>query len=157
MFDPLESRSLFSAGLSFSNGTLTVTGSNDMEIISLAQVSKKKMNASITTSTGNVIQKTYNASSITRIRVNTLGGDDQIHLSTLGRYSKGVFIDAGAGNDLVMGPTTGKISITGGAGRDNIFVGRASATIDLRDGAKDSLTCDQSATVLKDKVDSVFR
>lgn len=157
MFHSLESRTLFSAPLSLSNGVLTVRGGSGDEIVSIAKVSSKKINASITRSDGSVSQKTYNLSGIQRIRISAGDGNDQIHLSTLGKIKKGITVDAGGGDDLVMGPLTGKVSITGGKGRDNIIVSNVSASIDLRDGGKDFLTCDERSTVFSDKGDSVIR
>lgn len=106
-----------------SNGTLTVTGTNAADTISLAIKSGK-----LKVTVGSKSQS-FTKSAVKKIKVLGLGGNDKI---TIGDGVIGTTVDGGAGNDTITGGS-GDDSLVGGAGNDSITGGIGFDT--LRGGA----------------------
>jgi Ca2+-binding RTX toxin-like protein len=95
------------------DGTLIVNGSNSNDNINLTLV-----NGAVRANTANV-SKSFAATSVKRINVLGLGGDDII---TIGAGVRGANVDGGAGNDAITGGT-GSDTLSGGDGNDRLAGG----------------------------------
>jgi len=92
------------------DGTLVVNGTNSNNTISLSLVSGSVK------ATVDGVSKSFVATSVKRISVNGLSGDDNI---TIGAGVRGSSVDAGAGNDTVTGGTSND-TLSGGDGNDHL-------------------------------------
>ena len=102
-------------------GTLVVRGSNSSDAIDLRI---RKSDGRLIAQVGDV-EQSFNPSKVKRINVYGYGGNDSI---TVESGVRGIFADAGAGNDTILGGdgddtlvgNTGNDHIEGGAGNDSI-------------------------------------
>src|SRR5438477_12536452 len=123
--DPLEPRLLLTAiSVSFSRGTLRVTGTDSADNIILRQ---KRGKLSVLG-----VKKSVAASLVKKVSISGLGGDDQISIDPSAASLKIKFsIRGGDGNDMITGsarPDTlagdaGNDTILGGTGNDSILGG----------------------------------
>src|SRR5688572_10908755 len=142
MIETLETRRLLA--FTVSNGTLTVTGSDNPD-----QIFIKKDGTSLVIAQ-NGVNSTTPASGVQRIVVNALGANDKITLAVgatngvalpstlnggggsdqlLGGDGNDV-LNGGDGNDLLNGGPNGKDVFNGGAGRDRVtYQGRTQALV----------------------------
>lgn len=126
-FEALEPRNLLAANLmaSFAGGILRIEGTEGADTILLRQITGNLSidNINIQTSSGNVAR--IAASSVSRIDIFALGGNDRIQLnseSVPGQQAITVrsYIDGGAGNDYIVGGN-GDDEIYGDLGDDTIY------------------------------------
>lgn len=123
----LETRDVpasLSASLSTA-GTLTITGSDQADIIQVNQINDRisVLGESISTSSGN--NSHVSVSSVKKIIVNANGGDDVIDLnsnsfSTSQLLRMPAFVNGGAGDDIIYG-TAANDTINGGFNDDRIW------------------------------------
>jgi Ca2+-binding RTX toxin-like protein len=131
MYEGLESRRLLSASLQ--NFVLTVTGTNNADLIALAIV-----NGKIRVGESNV-HTDFVSSQVHKIVIQAKGGNDRVGISTA--ITQPSEIHGGAGNDSLRGGG-GVDALFGEDGNDNLEGGSKG---DLLDGGKNSDTADYSA------------
>jgi Ca2+-binding RTX toxin-like protein len=128
--DPVGNTSEFSKAVAASsaflgsNGTLYVGGTNGNDVVSLSVKSGK-----IRVVSGSTLQQ-FSQSSVKRINVFLLDGDDTL---TLGTGVIHVTADGGNGNDRLTG-ANGNDNFTGGAGRDVLIGGTGNDSLNGGDG-----------------------
>jgi Ca2+-binding RTX toxin-like protein len=128
-YESLEDRQLLAASFSYNAATrvLTVTGTESADIFVLNEVSVGGTpSLSVAVSTGNttVTSSSYPTSSIERVVMNGLGGDDRFSASA---SSRPLTLDGGAGNDLFFGGQANDLLI-GGSGDDRMGGGPGNDT-----------------------------
>ena len=131
-FEILENRQMLAA--SVSDGTLTVTGSNAANTITIAQLANGNVRV-----TENATVNTFASASVQRIRVNANGGNDRVTIET--SVTRRATIRGGAGNDTITGSNqndrilgdSGNDTINGRGGHD--FVHGGSGTDNVRGGS----------------------
>src|SRR5437016_4799448 len=116
--EQLENRCLLTASLA--GGVLTVTGTNGAETIALS-----KSGTSLRVAIGSSFQS-FKYTSVTRVVVRGLDGNDTIALGTL---DKPGLLDGGAGNDTITGGAAND-TLIGGPGSDILKGGAKSDTVD---------------------------
>src|SRR6266446_2245172 len=148
MIERLESRLLLSTP-TLSSGTLTITGTSGDDRITVNSRGKQV----IVRQGKSVFSYPKKSSNISKIVINTLGGNDRINLNT----NIDASIDAGDGNDIIhsgggddvlLGGNgndrlfggAGNDSINGGAGRDQLFGGAGDDQLDTADLTRDKLS-----------------
>jgi Ca2+-binding RTX toxin-like protein len=110
--ESLHSRALPSATLA--GGVLTVTGTDGNDLIVVRQIAGAISVRGMQIDVGGTLQSSVPAASVTAVDVNALGGNDRVRLGTL---HIGATVDAGGGNDSVLGGL-GDDSVSGGVGDD---------------------------------------
>jgi Ca2+-binding RTX toxin-like protein len=108
----LEGRRLLSSSLS--SGLLTVTGTAGNDSI---YVTYRVADDSITVYEQGVLKGTYNWTTVKKLAVNRLAGNDSVSLNVPTSFGISATIDGGAGNDN-LGGTGSADTITGGLGDD---------------------------------------
>ncbi len=132
--ESLEPRKMFDATPTFvlTNGALAVTGTDTAESI---YIRLKPTNHKVMEIVFNgVALRTFTAIKVTSIQVNSLGGNDEIHLETLAIPGK---LNGGLGNDLIYGSGAAD-RINGDAGDDTIYAGAGNDTV-YGDSGRDKL------------------
>lgn len=127
MFETLESRRLLAVTATVTGGTLTVTGTNQGEVIKILE-SGKNMEVRV----GDRQLKKFTASSITKIVVNAGKGNDSVLLDFT-TLSTPATISGGLGNDTIR-TSGGADSINGNGGNDNIYSSAGNDTVNGNDG-----------------------
>jgi Ca2+-binding RTX toxin-like protein len=122
-------------GATLANGLLTITGSDNDDIIYVTQDS-----TSITVAVNGANQK-FGLSSVSRITVDALAGNDLVRLSSSSgskKVSRPATVFGGNGNDTLIGGTgadelhggLGNDSLQGDAGNDSLYGGDGNDTLD---------------------------
>ncbi len=128
VLEGLEERRLLAATVDFYNGVLTVQGSDS---VSNALTLKLDASGRLLTGTSNGASRSVLLSRIGDIKVMGTGQVDTINVDS--RLTKGVFIDAKGGNDIITGGS-GADSINGGDGNDTIYGGNGNDVMDGQNG-----------------------
>lgn len=118
-FQHLEAREVFT-GLTatFANGVLTIVGTEKADKIEVFQAQGKISVSNAQITQGGKRYSGIDANLVNRVEVQGRGGNDMINLaSAKGIVGKPAIIDAGAGNDTVVGGF-GSDAIYGGLGND---------------------------------------
>jgi Ca2+-binding RTX toxin-like protein len=115
MIEPLEGRALLSA-VTLSNGVLTVTGNSTADRIEVQKrADKGQLKIEI-----NGAEKKFTYSSVHKIVINTLGGNDFVDVSGRdGGVSIPMSVNGGDGNDTLHGGN-GNDTLLGGNGNDRL-------------------------------------
>jgi Ca2+-binding RTX toxin-like protein len=115
MIEPLEGRALLSA-VTLSNGVLTVTGNATADRIEVQRrADKGQLKIEI-----NGAEKKFTYSSVKKIVINSLGGNDFVDVSGRdGGVAIPMSVNGGDGNDTLHGGN-GNDTINGGNGNDRI-------------------------------------
>lgn len=129
-FDSLEPRRLFSAAASVTlgdDGLLTVVGTERRDVVLVSLV---RNDPSTLTVRANGRSSTYPVSEVSRVRVDTLGGNDSVLVSErFGAVRIPFEVHGGAGNDAVT-TGSGNDLVLVGAGRDTVSTGAGDDQID---------------------------
>ena len=152
MFESLEDRRMLSATATLRNGLLTVRATDKADVISINNVSARKINVSVATGL-KVFTKDFNSKSVRALKLIAGGGNDQIFLTVLNAKVK-VTLDCGKGDDLVNG-SNGPSTYVGGPGRDILNAGSGKNVFNLKDGQVDSADGNAGDKVKKDRNDNV--
>jgi Ca2+-binding RTX toxin-like protein len=124
--EDLEDRRLLAAGISFSGGVVTITGTDAAD---RAVVTQRRGNLTVTLSGGASATQTFHRSDVKRIIFDGGAGDDVfVNLSSVRALALG-----GDGNDLLIGGRANDILI-GGAGNDILIGGRGNDRLMGGDG-----------------------
>src|SRR5947208_2823070 len=128
--EALESRELMAAGLtaSLSNGLLYVEGTELADTIRVRQLSGQLSVDGVSISTGSGAVASVSMSAVRSIRVNALGGNDQVWLAYGSEHAIPGLVDGGAGDDFLFG-AGGSDTLEGGAGNDTLEGGAGSDTL----------------------------
>jgi len=122
----LEDRRLLDAGISFSAGVVTITGTDAAD---RAVVTQRRGNLTVMLSGGVSATRTFHRSEVKRIVFDGQAGDDVfVNLSSFRALALG-----GAGNDLLIGGRGNDI-LVGGAGDDTLIGGAGDDRLHGEDG-----------------------
>jgi Ca2+-binding RTX toxin-like protein len=140
--ETLEARRLFA--ITLSNGVVTITGTSGDDVVEFEYRSDVVQIAV----TLNGSEKRYAPGLVTKFVVSSGDGNDRIEYSSAnGGVAVPSFIDAGAGNDIVLGGPV-KDTIHGGDGADHIDGGFGSDQI-FGEGGNDSMYGSNGNDVLR--------
>ncbi len=114
LFEPLEERRLFTNNCSFTDGLLTVHGSNYANNIAVYLDANAKLNVKI----DGVLKAKVSAAACTRIVVNGYGGNDVLSVNANVKIKARV--EGGLGNDKCIGGS-GNDTVNGGDGNDSCY------------------------------------
>jgi Ca2+-binding RTX toxin-like protein len=128
---PAVARADTTVTTTIANGMLTVTGTNGPDTIEVAPAISAPNQ--VLMFVGGVIQQQFDRANFTTMRIVLRGGDDHFDQVGSGLTDLPVTIDAGAGNDTIIGGA-GPDTILGGAGNDFIRGGAGDDTIDAGGG-----------------------
>ena len=133
--ESLERRSMLSANFDSGTGVLTLVGTERSDTISLSVV---KQNGSVVNGSVKVrgvegVSRDTVFANVNSVVISSLGGSDKITIASGLRNASGgllaVTVDAGTGNDIVIGGD-GDDTILGGTGRDQLRGGRGDDSMD---------------------------
>jgi Ca2+-binding RTX toxin-like protein len=152
-FDALEKREVLSTA-SLAHGVLTIQGSEAADVIRVRQLNNQiRVDG---------VKGVWAAASVTKIVVNAKGGNDAVFLNSESLpnhqpLSAPCVVNAGAGNDLVLGSFRND-TIYGGAGNDTIY-GRAGNDLIYGEAGSDALFGDQGndTITVREFTDSIVR
>src|SRR5215213_3499441 len=126
--EDLDDRSVPSATLA--NGVLTVDGTDRADALVVTQADGSISVRGMQIRVGDAFQTSVAEGAVTRIEVNGLGGNDYIDLRTVQLPAT---VDAGRGNDVVLGGSGGN-TVRGGDGNDLFIGGAGNDSFDGGDG-----------------------
>jgi Ca2+-binding RTX toxin-like protein len=136
VFEPLESRRMYSVSANSAGGVLTVTGDNAPNTITVSRdvAGNLLVNNGAVAITGSPA----NVGTITSINVSGLDGNDNISLDETNGALPAASISGGNGNDTITGGSGADV-LNGDAGNDVLFGKAGADTLNGGDG-NDSLT-----------------